>query len=85
MATVTPDMQAQWANSSPRDWANETFAIAKAGTTGYCEMHGPSCDPPGENVTITAGYLESNKLVVREQLQKAAVRLARILDEALAN
>jgi hypothetical protein len=85
MATVTPDMQAQWASSSPRDWANETFAIAKAGTTGYCVMHGPSCDPSGENLTITSGYLEANKLVVREQLQKAAVRLARLLDEALAN
>jgi hypothetical protein len=85
MATITPAMQAQWTSSSPRDWANETFAIAKAVTTRYCVMHGQSCDPTGESLTITTEYLESNKLVVREQLQKAAVRLSRILDTALGN
>jgi hypothetical protein len=85
MATVTPDMLIQWANSSPRDWANETFAIAEALTTRYCVMYGQSCDPLSESMTITTEYLESNKLVVREQLQKAAVRLAHILDVALGN
>jgi hypothetical protein len=48
-------------------------------------MHGQSCDPSGENLTITTEYLESNKFVVREQLQKTAVRLAYILDTALGN
>jgi hypothetical protein len=85
IATITPAMQTQWISSSPRDWANETFAIAKATTTRYCIMHGQSCDPSGESLTITTEYLESNKLVVREQLQKAAVRLASILDTALGN
>jgi hypothetical protein len=85
MATITPDMKAQWTSSSPRDWANETFAIAKAVTTRYCLMHGQSCDPSRESLMITSEYLESNKLVVREQLQKAAVRLARMLDTAFGN
>jgi hypothetical protein len=85
MAAITPTMQAQWISSSPRDWANETFAIAKAPTTRYCVMHGQSRDPSGESMTITTEYLESNKLVVREQLQKAAVRLAHILDTAFGN
>jgi S1/P1 Nuclease len=84
MATITPAMLAQWPSSSPRDWANETFAIAKAATTRYCVVHGSSCDPSSENMTITTEYLETNKPVVREQLQKAAVRLAHILDAALA-
>jgi hypothetical protein len=85
MTTITPDMLIQWTNSTPRDWANETFAIAKAITTQYCVMHGQSCDPTGERFIITTEYLESNKPVVREQLQKAAVRLARLLDTALGN
>jgi len=85
MATITSDMLIQWTNSSPRDWANETFAIAKAVTTRYCVMHGQSCDPLGDNLTITIDYLESSKSVVREQLQKSAVRLARILDMAFGN
>jgi hypothetical protein len=46
---------------------------------------GESCDSSGENLTITTEYLESNKPVVREQLQKAAVRLAHILDTALGD
>jgi hypothetical protein len=85
MTTITPDMLAQWTNSTPRDWANESFAIAKAVTTRYCAMRGQSCDPTGESFIITTEYLESNKSVVREQLQKAAVRLARLLDTALGN
>jgi hypothetical protein len=85
MATITPDMLNQWTSSTPRDWANESFAIAKAPTTRYCVMHGPSCEPTNESMTITTEYLESNKPVVREQLQKAAVRLARLLDTALGN
>jgi hypothetical protein len=85
MATITPAMLAQWPSSGPRDWANETFAIAKAATTRYCVMHDQSCDPTGGSLTITIEYLDSNKLVVRERLQKAAVRLARILDMALGN
>jgi hypothetical protein len=85
MATITPDMLNQWTSSTPRDWANETFAIVKAGATGYCVVHSQSCDPTNESMTMTTEYLESNKLVVREQLQKAAVRLARLLDTALGN
>ncbi len=84
-AAITPAMQAQWMSSTARDWADETFAIAKAVTTGYCEVHGPSCDPTHESMTITTEYLESNRQVVREQLVKAAVRLARLLDTALGN
>ncbi len=85
MAAINPDMQAQLTSSTPRDWANETFAITKAITTRYCVMHGPSCDPTGESLIMTTEYLESNKLVVREQLLKAGVRLARLLDTALGN
>jgi hypothetical protein len=85
MAAINPDMLARWMSSTPRDWANETFAIAKASSTGYCVVHGQSCDPTNESMTITTEYLESNKPVVREQLQKAAVRLARLLDMALGN
>jgi hypothetical protein len=38
-----------------------------------------------EGIVITSEYLESNKSVVREQLQKAAVRLAHLLDTALGD
>src|SRR4051794_15705376 len=49
--------------------------------TGYCVMHEASCDLPNSaHVTVDAAYLETNQPVVREQRQKAGVRLARMLD-----
>jgi hypothetical protein len=49
-------------------------------------MQNVSCDLPNSaHVAVDATYLETNKPVVREQLQKAGVRLARILDTAFGN
>jgi S1/P1 Nuclease len=45
-------------------------------------MHGPSCDASVGSVSIGTDYLDVNEPVVKEQLQKAGVRLARILDTA---
>jgi hypothetical protein len=36
-------------------------------------------------VKIDAAYVETNTPIVREQLQKAGVRLAHVLDAALGN
>ena len=68
--------------SEPRDWANESFTISEAAKTGYCAMHGDRCDMPAGRVTIGDEYLDANEPVVKEQLQKAGVRLARVLDAA---
>jgi hypothetical protein len=84
--SITSEKKALWDKSYPRDWANETFAITEAVTTAYCVIHGSTCDPPASNnITITAEYLDANKPIVREQLRKAGVRLAHILDDALGN
>jgi hypothetical protein len=85
MGGITTETRERWASSEPRDWANESFAISEAVTTGYCEMHGDSCDIPRNSVTIGAEYLGANESVVKEQLQKAAVRLARVLDGAFGS
>ena len=42
-------------------------------------------DPGVGTVSIGADYLDANEPVVKEQLQKAGVRLARILDVAFGN
>ena len=82
---ITPAMKTKWSASGPRDWANESFTISEAVKTGYCVMHGPSCDQPEGSVTISAEYLETNQPIVKEQLQKAGVRLARLLDSIFAD
>jgi hypothetical protein len=82
-AAITPQIQSMWnASISPRDWANESFAITESTQTMYCTMHGSSCDMTASELTITASYLDANKPVVKQQLERAAVRLARLLDEA---
>jgi hypothetical protein len=83
---ITPEMKTRWTASDPRDWANESFALAEAVKTGYCVVHGTSCDMPDSgHVTIDSAYLQANEPVVKEQLQKAGVRLARLLDIAFGD
>jgi hypothetical protein len=48
-------------------------------------MNGDSCDARAGGVATDIEYLNANEPVVKEQLRKAAVRLARILDTAFGN
>lgn len=83
LAIITPEMKAGWNASVPRDWANESFAITEAARTMYCAMHGSSCDMTSNALNISAQYLDANESVVKLQLRRAGVRLARLLDDAL--
>jgi hypothetical protein len=85
LGEIAPEMRARWNASEPRDWANESFAIAEAVSTGYCVMQEARCAPPGGSVTASREYLEADQPIVREQLKKAGVRLARVLDAAFGN
>jgi hypothetical protein len=83
MKTITPAKIESWTHSAPMDWANESFAIAEQARTEYCIRQDASCDHPSGKVTIDAAYVAVNTPIVREQLQKAGVRLAHMLDGAL--
>jgi hypothetical protein len=82
---ITAEMITKWSASGSRDWANESFAIAESGKTQYCVMHASSCDEPDGDVQIGADYLRINEVIVKEQLQKAGVRLSRELDIAFGS
>jgi rRNA maturation protein Nop10 len=83
---LTPTNKEQWAASDPRDWANESFALAEAAKVHYCARHGTSCDQPcPPRFEIDDMYIEANVSTVREQLSKAGVRLAKLLDAALGH
>jgi hypothetical protein len=86
LATSIAPAQAQmWKQSGPRAWANESFEITESVQTKYCEMHGNSCDQPSGTVKIDQAYIDKNVPIVKEQLQKAGVRLANLLDKALGD
>jgi hypothetical protein len=83
MKTITPAKIESWTHSGPTDWANESFTIAEQAQTKYCMRQGASCEHPSGKVQIDAAYVLTNTPIIREQLQKAGVRLAHLLDAAL--
>ena len=83
MKSITPAKIEVWNRSAPTHWANESFAIAEQAQTKYCIRQGASCEHPSGKVTIDAAYIQVNTPIVREQLQKAGVRLAHMLDAVL--
>jgi hypothetical protein len=84
MKSITPAKIEEWTHSDPVAWANESFAIAERAQTKYCVQRGSSCElPDPAKVKIDAAYVDANGPIVREQLQKAGVRLAHLLDAAL--
>jgi S1/P1 Nuclease len=82
LKTISPARIEGWTHSEPMDWANESFAIAEQARTEYCIRQGASCDQPAGKVNIDAAYVAVNAPIVRQQLQKAGVRLAHLLDAA---
>jgi hypothetical protein len=81
---ITPEQQAQWTKSRPLDWALEGHTLAHDhayhftdGTDLPFTWSRPGIDLTREN------YIDANLPVVREQLQKAGVRLAHLLNTAL--
>jgi hypothetical protein len=83
LKSITPAKIEGWTRSEPKDWANESFAIAERAQTKYCIRQGASCDHPSGKVQIDAAYVAVNTRIVREKLQKSGVRLAHLLDAAL--
>jgi hypothetical protein len=82
--SVTPASRKRWSMSRPRDWANESFAIATNPRTKYCIRRGGACERPTGSVVVDDAYLRDNAAIIRERLARAAVRLARLLDYAFA-
>ena len=83
VGSIKPKQAQMWRQSGPKQWANESFEITESVQTKYCEMHGNSCDQPSGTVRIDQAYIDRNVPIVKEQLQKAGIRLAVLLDKAL--
>ncbi|HZP79270.1 MAG TPA: S1/P1 nuclease [Pseudolabrys sp.] len=89
----------KWSTGSVADWANESYKVAKASiyagvidhppektTYTFRERDGkpdPRCGGPSKLYKIDASYDERAKEIVKEQLAKAGVRLAKVLKDAL--
>ena len=85
-----------WRASTPTDWANDSFAISTSPSVGYCVRADDACWYGASNKQLYEGeaqrtvvvdrvYIEAHARTVREQLVKAGMRLAGLLNQALGD
>jgi hypothetical protein len=95
-AEITDADRTVWVATAPQDWANESFAIATAPATAYCVAVDGGCGyapdnvewdqgEPERTVVIDAAYVAAATPIIRDRVKRAGVRLAHLLDRALAD
>jgi hypothetical protein len=78
IARISEADRARWSSGTPLDWALETYAVSKQHAYGM--LPAPS---GGSRYELSQAYLEDATRVTAEQLSKAGVRLASMLNRAL--
>jgi hypothetical protein len=95
-AEITDAERAQWRQGTLLDWAEESYAVTRKAETKYCLMKGDSCCYNRRSCENRAGrstneqtkrlmrlphsYVDAEVATVKEQLKKAGVRLAAVLE-----
>lgn len=77
---ITPELAAKWSASTPEDWANESFLIAKTKIYPDFPGSGTTLAP----IVLKSDYTASMGPITAMQLAKAGVRLAAVLNEVFA-
>jgi hypothetical protein len=81
-AQIDPAKARRWAGEPTAGWVNESYVLARDVAYAY---GGPNyCDHISAPVRITPAYDARARKVAAEQLQKAGVRLAAVLNFSLA-
>lgn len=80
-ATITPAEKASWEQGDAKSWALETFQAAR---TAYSLHSPPGCNPNAAPVDLPPGYEKVARDAASIQLERAGVRLALLLNRALA-
>jgi hypothetical protein len=74
---ITPQQKAAWSGRIAQAWANESNRIAAD--------HVYAGVPADGTTRLDLGYVSRNQRIVDQQLSKAGIRLAKILNEVLGN
>ncbi len=77
-ARITAAERARWSRGTPLDWALETYAVSRQHAYGM--LSAPS---GGAHYELSQAYVDDATQVTAEQLCKAGVRLALMLNRAL--
>ncbi len=78
IARITEEQRRRWSRGTPVDWALESFSVAK--TQAYGAL--PAPDASGR-YRLSESYVADAVAISGDQLSKAGVRLALILNQAL--
>jgi hypothetical protein len=78
LALATGPQRREWERGTPRDWTEESFRISR--DTVYAPLPQPGADG---NYRLDDDYVTRANSAVRTQLARAAVRLAKILQQSL--
>lgn len=79
IAAISDSQRAQWSQGASADWAQEAFLLAQS--EAYGKLPAPN---PDKSYNLSGDYVANAQGVVRGQLSKAGVRLAWVLNRALA-
>jgi hypothetical protein len=80
---IDPSDRAAWQESTPLEWADESYQITIDDDTDYCAKANGSCNSEGKTRTLKAAYQTKFQPVVELRLQKAGVRLAKLIAAGL--
>ena len=83
IARITAADRVRWSSGTPLDWALETYAVSKEHAYGPLPAASGAAASPGSQYQLSQGYVDDATAVTAEQLSKAGVRLAFLLNRAL--
>jgi hypothetical protein len=79
---ITPDEARRWASGPAESWAEESYGVAKA--SAYTLNTPAECGSDNAPIPLDPAYQAQALRTARQQLEKAGVRLAWVLNEAAA-
>jgi hypothetical protein len=82
-AKITPAQRTSWEAGDAKAWAMESYGVAKQSV--YTIGSKPGCDRDQAPLSLPAGYGDVAKEVAALQIEKAGVRLARMLNADLGS
>lgn len=77
---ITPELERQWQKGDARSWVFESYELGKAHV--YSLDSQPTCAEPG-SVSLSEDYREQAKKDTAIQIERAALRLAYVLNTVL--
>jgi hypothetical protein len=82
-AKITPVEKASWTKGTPADWARESNGLARS--IAYTIGSPAGCGSGATPIALSAAYQWRAQAVARMQLEKAAVRLAAVINRSVVS